>query len=154
MSFHLSATDVNKLMIFQGMFHTEKVKNIYFPLLMSPCWLWHVHWLRAFSSSQTGLRSPNPNPQRVSEVNRFTLYCSILQCRLWHQHRRIFISTSIISLIPFMFSFLAQSHYPFSLLPAPHSSLFIPQSTCITYKQSVLITSLMVTFTQEQGKSF
>lgn len=51
-SFHLSLRCWSKLLITQSMFHTEKVKNIYFPWLMSPCWLWHAHWLCAFSSTR------------------------------------------------------------------------------------------------------
>lgn len=80
-----------KAAVVQSILHTDKVKNIYFPLLMSPCWLWHVHWLCAFSSTrQTGLKSPSLNPRRVFEVNRFTLCCSILLCRLWQRHRKNF----------------------------------------------------------------
>ena len=102
----------------QSMFHTEEVKNIYFPLLMSPRWLWHVRWLCACSSTrQTGLRSPNLNPRRAFEVNRFTLYYSILLCRLWQRHRKTFISTSIIPLIP--------SRHPSFLFPTTDTFLFL-----------------------------
>lgn len=112
----------------QSMFHTEKVKNMYFPLLMSPRWLWHVHWLCAFSSTgQTGLRSPSLNPRRVFKVNRFTLYCSILLCRLCQRHRRNFISTSIIS--PFMTQFSC-AVLP-TLPPSCHNPLFLFFIFCI-----------------------
>lgn len=94
----------------------RKWKNIYFPLLTSPCWLCPVP---SGPVQQTGPKSPDLKPRGLLEVNRFILYFpfsgvdfGIGNTGLSSRHHSPFPTTFLLSCSPFPHSLFILHFFP------------------------------------------
>lgn len=94
----------------------RKWKNIYFPLLTSPCWLWHVRWpcaFRARSANRTQITRFETQRAAWSKQVPFSgVDFGIGNTGLSSRHHSPFPTTFLLSCSPFPHSLFILHFFP------------------------------------------